>query len=403
METAITRNRVAKPAKTGASKRRSGRSIAVVGVMAGAMMPYASQAGQLKYFVTDLFGGHGLVINDIAEPAENLGLSGSTLAQINTISSSISSSLGGTALTSSLTSSAFDISQGLAVTKTESLGPVVGERAETLGQGKLDLGISYSHTTFTELNGAPLNNLNLFVISPPGQDDTANIALNIKLERQVVALSSTYGITPKWDVGIVVPLVEVKATASATATLNPGPDAPFDSFLATGTNAVHSQTGGEKGGLGDIAVRTKYNFVRDQSWLPDISGFGQVQLPTGDAENLLGSGSTDILGEIILSKQLGLVAPHLNLGYEQAIAGADKSNIRYVAGADVHILDNLTGAVDLVGRGQPGSTDTLDIAFGARWRPFDIGVIGANFSVPLNKSVGLRPDYSWSVSANFTF
>lgn len=388
--------------------RRVGSCVAIA-LVAGALCPEPAQAKDLKNFVSDLFNGQGLVVNDLNEsfesfsPQEASGLLAGTQALVSAINSNITNSLNATPFAGSMVSSGFNLETGLPITAPQSLGPIFAERAETLGKGQLDFGISFSHATFTELNGKSLNHLNAIVVAPAPQDDSVLFNINIGLQRDILGLTGTYGITPRWDVGIVVPIVHTSATASATATLTGGRDFRLDSFTATGTNVVTSHSGGDSTGLGDIALRTKYNVIQDQASLPDLSVLGQVTAPTGSERDLLGTGSTDILGELVLSKQLGIVAPHLNLGYEQAIGGLDQNNLRYVIGADVHITDKLTGAVDVIGRKNFGGVNTADFAIGARWRPFSVGILGAAFIVPINKGEGLRPDYIWTVTANFAF
>ena len=39
------------------------------------------------------------------------------------------------------------------------LGPIIGERAETVGQGQFDLGLTYSFVDLTTINGEPLDHL----------------------------------------------------------------------------------------------------------------------------------------------------------------------------------------------------------------------------------------------------
>src|SRR5262249_19685083 len=129
---------------------------------------------------------------------------------------------------------------------------------------------------------------------------------------------------------------------------------------------------------------------------------GQLRVPTGDEDNLLGSGSTDVSGMLVLSKQLGAVAPHLNLGYEVASGGFDRSNFRYAAGADFRVVSHVTLAADVFGRVTAGA-DQHDFAIGAKWNVFDRGIITGNFIVPINRDEGLRPDYIWSVGAEIDF
>lgn len=403
MYSAVRPNDATKAARRAWSKWRPVGLCAAAALITGAFLPQPAQARQLRNFVSDLFNGQGIAVNDLFEGPESFSLLAATQSAISAINSSIASNLGVSSFSTAVVSSGFDLTKGLPVTETKSLGPIFAERAETLGKGRFDLGFSFSHTRYTELNGKPLDNLTAVLVAPAPQDDKVVFNIDIGLRRDVYAFKGTYGITPRWDVGLIVPIVHVAASASATATLIGGRDFRIDSFAASGTKTETSGNSGDRTGIGDIAIRTKYNFIRDRGSLPDVSVLGQVKTPSGNVEDLLGNGSTDILGAVILSKQLGLIAPHLNIAYEQAIAGLDKNNFRYTGGADIHITDKLTGAVDVIGRKNFGGVNTADFAIGARWKPFSVGVFGAAIIVPLNKGEGLRPDYVWALTANFTF
>lgn len=404
MRIALRRNKVvSKLARRARPKWGSVGLCAAVALLTGAISVEPANARQLKNFVLDLFNGQGIAVNDRFEGPESFSLQTAAQSTISTINSSIAINLGVSSFSTAVVSSGFDLTKGLPVTQTRSLGPIFAERAETLGKGLFDLGMSFSHARFTELNGQPLDNLNFVLVAPPPQDDRVMFNINIGLTRNVYAFKGTYGITSRWDVGLVVPIVDVSASATATATLVGGHDYPIDSFFASGSNTESSHTSGNRTGIGDIALRTKYNFIQNNETLPDVSVLGQVTFPSGNVEDLLGAGSTDVLGELILSKQIGLIAPHFNLGYEQAIAGLNQDNLRYVAGADIHITNKLTGSMDMIGRKNFGGVNTADFAVGARWKPFSVGILGAAFIVPINKGEGLRPDYIWSVTANFTF
>lgn len=368
------------------------------------VLPEPAHAKKLKNFVTDLFGGQGIQINDPGEGIETANIGQASIGSLGSINSSISNNLGASSLSSSVAGSLFDITQGMPVESNESLGPLVGERAETLGQGHFNFGVSFSHTTYTRINNAPLNALtatltpqNCSPVPSVNCDDVINLNLNVKLERDVTTLTGAYGITPKWDIGIVVPVIHVKATASANASLV-DLNADGDSFVQTGSDVAHSKSGGEATGIGDVIVRSKYNLIRGPANFADLAFYGEVKAPTGDQNNLLGTGNTDVLAEIVASKQIGAVAPHFNLGYQVALGtGSDRSNLRYVVGADARISDSVTLGADIVGQRSDVGVHLVDVAIGAKWNIFDRSVVSAGLLVPLNGSVGLRPDYSWSL------
>jgi len=399
-------------ARAGGMRMTTAVVAAFAGVVVTVTTPHAAAAKELKNFVTDLFGGRGIQLNDPGEGTEQVNFNNSTIQSFGSFNSSISGSLGASSLSSAVSGSLFDITQGMPVESTESLGPLVGERAETLGQGHFNFGISYSHTTFKRLNNAPLTSLNATLAPtncgniPLGQlgcDDEVLINIDVKLERDVTTLAAAYGVTRNWDVGVLVPIVHIRATASANATLNDlGADG--DTFTQTGTTHISSSSGGDATGIGDVIFRTKYNLVRDPGDFADLALYSEVKAPSGDQNSLLGSGNTDALGEVVVSKQLGAVAPHLNLGYQYAMGkGSDRSNLRYVVGADERVTNSVTIGADIVGQYNDVGLNLVDAAFGVKWNVFGRALLTAGILAPINGSEGLRPDFSYTLRFEMGF
>ena len=391
---------------------RLASALAALTCISALIAPQTAQARALKNFVTDLFGGQGVNLNDPGEGVEVVNINNATIQSFGSFNNSISGNLGASSLSSAVSGSLFDITQGMPVESTESLGPLVGERAETLGKGHFNFGVSFSHTTFERLNNAPLNALSATLaptncggipVGSLGCDDEILLNINIKLERDVTILSGAYGITPNWDVGLLVPIVHVKATAAATATLNDlGADG--DTFVQTGTTHASSNSGGDATGVGDIILRSKYNLVRDTGNFADFAIYNEVKAPTGDQNNLLGSGNTDALAEMVVSKQIGAVAPHLNLGYQFAMGkGTDRSNLRYIVGADARVSNSVTLGADVVGQRNDVGLNLVDLAIGAKWNVWDRAILSGGILVPMNGSEGLRPDYSYSLRLEVGF
>jgi len=141
--------------------------------------------------------------------------------------------------------------------------------------------------------------------------------------------------------------------------------------------------------------------------MPDVSLVGQLNIPSGDQANLLGSGSTDVLGGVIVSKQYGRIAPHLNLSYQVASGGFDRNNLQYVVGADFSVLPNVTVGADILGRQYSGGGgaqfNETDFSIGAKWRVIGPHILVADVIIPVNKGTGLRPDYIAFAGYQVTF
>jgi hypothetical protein len=102
-----------------------------------------------------------------------------------------------------------------------------------------------------------------------------------------------------------------------------------------------------KSGVGDIFVRAKYS-----SWqgLTRSFGFmGEVRLPTGDEENLLGLDRAAGRGALLMETSVGAATLHGNVGYG---VGGNSDVFDFVAAADIVVgnAKRLTVAASLGGQ-----------------------------------------------------
>jgi hypothetical protein len=401
-------------------------AIAAIGIS-----PKGVSAGGLKDTIKNLYGGDGILLAPPPPGGFNHAphFQAASLQGLDRLNASLSSGLGVLALSSSVTGFTFDIERGVPVRTTESLGPLLAERAPTLGARKLNLAFSYTRIDFKRFEGTKLNDLSLTLghddsnvdgrLGPPPtifdfELDEIRVDLDLKLKQDVFAFFATYGLTRSWDVGLVVPIVRSRLRAVANATIidnSPITDVHF--FDTTpGSDQPRSTGGGEKTGIGDVIVRSKYNFLRNYEAWPDLSILGQVKLPTGDQDNLLGTGETNVLGLLIASRSFGpgsdirWLTPHFNWGFEWSTSSVE-SNLRYAAGVDVRLLPSVTLATDVLGRWRPrgnGIGDHIvDIALGAKWNPLDTFLFNAGVQLPLNRNEGLRANVIWMLALEYTF
>jgi len=85
------------------------------------------------------------------------------------------------------------------------------------------------------------------------------------------------------------------------------------SFDPSGSRTTFRSSSGSATGLGDILLRSKYNFYRSEQTA--VAGALDLRLPTGDKDNLLGTGATQTQFLFIASGEYGRWSPHVNLGY----------------------------------------------------------------------------------------
>ena len=382
---------------------------------------HQTQAGNLINFIGNLYGGQGITLadTDMGFPSHAHHFSDQAIQKLDSLSNSVASGLNLTSFTpTTAVGIVYNIELGLPVTTTESLGTIISERAETLGEGKLNLAATYSRANYTTFNGQQLSDIMVLLdhapvsgcasADQPGCDfikDKVRLDINTELSQDVVAFYGTYGITSNWDATFVLPVVHTHAQATSDATIIFNSTlGPFVHTFVGAPTSPHSVSGGDATGIGDIILHSKYNFLRGDPSLPDLAVSGIVKVPSGDKNNLLGTGSTDLVGLAVLSKQMDWVAPHLNLGYQQAFGGLDRSAFIYAVGADFTSADRrVTPVLDFVGRVYSGNQQLHDMGLGMKWNPFGTSVFSVNFLIPVNKDNGLRPNFVASVGYQLTF
>lgn len=185
--------------------------------------------------------------------------------------------------------------------------------------------------------------------------------MNLDLNAAILAFSTTIGVTNNFDISLAVPFVNVNIKAD--------PVAIVDSFTFFTTDTANHSFGGiptdpeltskpgalndDATGIGDIAIRAKYNFFRGRKI--DLAAMLEYRLPTGDEEDFLGTGSSTFRTILIVSSLLGNFGPHLNLAYERRNSDLDLDEIELFLGYDQKLSERLTLAVDLGGEWEIGS------------------------------------------------
>src|SRR5262249_53165606 len=98
---------------------------------------------------------------------------------------------------------------GVGFTRTsESFGPIYADRAETIGKGRLNLGVAYIHSSFERLDGLRLDGGDLRLVNthrdvngdgellhPYYEGDVMETNLSLKVSTDVTAFIFSYGIS----------------------------------------------------------------------------------------------------------------------------------------------------------------------------------------------------------------
>jgi hypothetical protein len=347
------------------------RSIRLAAALA-ALLPAAAsaQSGPLASLIPNLFDqtivlantGHQAHFLDSSDALREAGLqiNSSVVSQLSTFP--ISSSGGGFTFS-------FDPELGVFTRSTASFGPLFAERAQTVGRGKWNFGINHSRFSYDSIDGFDLDegDLELTFIHLDTNDDGTTVetvfegdyihadAL-LELEHQATVISINYGLTDKMDVAIAVPMVTVDMNGTLNTTIERLSTAAIDPpphVFSNGTTQESFGAGGSATGVGDILARVKYNFFNAEG--RGLAAAADLRLPTGDEDNLLGSGATQVKLLGIAAMDYGRFYPHLNLGYTFSFGGSDlvgdlSDEISFTVGFDAAVHERVTLAFDVLWR-----------------------------------------------------
>lgn len=234
------------------------------------------------------------------------------------------------------------------------LGPILTQRAETIGYHKFFIAFTYQYFSFNVIDGVSLSNLPIFL---PLANGTAVSATNNRLDLRAnqYTVYFTFGLTSRMDVSVAVPFLSVSEQFTTSgyeynlANIT-SPVTPIVNFTQVG-----SQTAS---GIGDMTLAAKYWL-----WRPEHGGLtvgAELRTPSGDAENFLGSGTIGFRPYATFTYGTRF-SPHLNVGYQvngntilvsnsNGGSGHLPNRLIFSAGADWGITKWATIAVDLIGQ-----------------------------------------------------
>jgi hypothetical protein len=343
-----------------------------------------------------------------------------------------------------------DKSTGLPIA-SENLGPILTERAETIGKHKLLVAFAYQHFNFTSIDGTDLSAVPFVFAAQTGtvtipdknqpctgtgsiiclsQTDHINMSIN-----QYTALA-TFGINAKTDISVIIPFEQVSQNVAAHGTqyfINSNPP-----VSATFTSAAP----GSANGIGDMLVGVKRMLWSGEN--ARLAAGILVRFPTGDALNYLGSGAYGFDPYGSFSYNYKRISPHARLGYQfntstvlsPNVNGSGNSNLpggfQYAFGADAIVFKKVptTFAADYLGnyirnapvlvlgtpvqvqgfsvpdqptlRPQVGSYNSSQLSLGFKVKPYKSLMFYGNVLLQLN-NVGLRSAPVPLAGVSYTF
>lgn len=305
--------------------------------------------------------GHG----DHFIPAQTAG----TGSVISFIESAIGQSVANIPISAASSGVTYRFEGGVPVKTSTSAGPIFAERAQTLGRGRFFIGVNVTGQHFERIRGVSLDNLYFNFghqdvapadsLGDPGfENDLIQVQVAMDVNLLVTTAFASWGIVDGVDIGVAVPLVHTSLNGSSTAQVIPfGASTPhyFGTDLngAPILNAVSSASGSATG-IGDVAGRLKINVM--QSNKVGVSVLAEARFPTGNEDDLLGSGALAARGLGIVSMRFGDFSPHANLGYVFRDDTLSNDGVLATMGFD-HLLGSwATLAVDWISEWQVGDS-----------------------------------------------
>jgi hypothetical protein len=351
----------------------------ILGVLAVALLvsaPAVRADDKLAFLIPHLYGPTGLVVDSEARlpdgSTHSAHFNSAFQAEFTQFNVAIASQLTGLPIQTPASGFTYTLDPGLGLftRSTKSFGPILSDRADTVGLHKLSLGVHYQRFTFDKIEGVDLGEVPaVFTHDNPalgGRDDVVTTANAIDASVGQFTTYLNFGVTSWLDAAVAVPLVSTDLTVRSTAIVqrigtsaNPAIHFFRDANGAIGNTRSFESTGSASG-IGDVILRLK---ARVTSLGPLAIGLGvDSRTPTGDEMNLLGAGAWGVKPFLVLSATSRTLSPHATVGYEwngestlagDPVAGTKAKlpdQITYSGGVAVALTGNLTLAADVIGR-----------------------------------------------------
>jgi hypothetical protein len=307
-----------------------------------------------------------------------------------------------------------DPTLGLVVRSSDSFGPFYAERSLTAGRNQASFGVGYRSTAFDNIDGRDLRDGTLVSTASvlrgePAPFDVETVALRIRTDTMTV--TGNYGVTDRFDIGGAIPVVRVSLQGQRVDTYR-------------GRELVQATGSASASGLGDVVLRAKYNVLRDGA--SGLAVAGEARLPTGDEDNLLGTGRTSLTPRLIGSYERDRLGIHGEVGY----SFRELSNsLGYAVAVTVVAVPRLTVVGELPGLRLDGlgrlaettqphpalvgvdtirltaveqTTDRIVAVAGVKWNIADTWLVTANVRRPLT-DVGLNAGWVPTITVDYAF
>src|SRR5512143_464581 len=220
--------RLAASGGIGGSMKRLVAANAVALLFAGVATVSAQDSGKLALLIPNLFGAGGLKVESQAKlpdgSTHSAHFNSAFQAEFTQFNIALASQLAAIPLPTPASgfTYTFDESLGVFQRSTQSFGPILTERAETIGKRKFTFGVTYQHFGFDSLEGLSLGSIPAVFTHDDaqlggGRTDvvTTTNSIDASVDQSVLFLS--YGLGSRLDLSVAVPFVAVDLAARSVA------------------------------------------------------------------------------------------------------------------------------------------------------------------------------------------
>lgn len=239
---------------------------------------------------------------------------------------------------------------------TESFGGFFVERALTPGRGRAAFGVSASTSAFDGLDGHKLRDGSFVTLANHFRDEPAPFAtdsLTLRVRSSMMTVFASVGVTDRLEIGGAVPFLRLTLEGERNNFYR------GQRFQQAAASAIAT-------GIGDAAVRAKYQLVARRSG--GVAVAGEVRLPTGDEQNLLGAGSAAVRVMGIGSLEEGRMSLHGNAGL---VRGGISDEFTFGGAASLALAPQVTLTGELSAR---HVSELRSLSFSGAPHPESVGV-----------------------------
>ena len=228
-----------------------------------------------------------------------------------------------------------DPALGSNVRATSSFGPFFTERSLTGGRGHGSFGLVYTQADFTTIDGRGLEDGTLVATASRFKGEALPFdaeSVRLLMRTRMVTFLGQFGVTDRLDISAAVPFLTMQLSGDRVD-------------VYRGSTFVQATAVASASGLGDAVVRAKYNILR---WGGSGLAAGvEARLPTGDEQNLLGTGEMVVTPRAIGSFEREWLGVHGSFGYGM---GAPAREVQYAGAVTVAATSRITVIAEYIGR-----------------------------------------------------